>query len=167
MELHPTDSDRRDLAGQEVKIDNKTPTPENAVKCFPEYPESFYNVWPFVSDKSRQQKIEPTKLEKPMPKQPELATEERIITEGMLFGGLDYVPIDRRYDPPPRSCYKCWGFNHKRRTCPVVHDVPYCYNRGRLNTVNKACPRCAKRTRGGPRPRDEVRLQRPADQRTR
>lgn len=65
-----------------------------------------------------------------------------IVTSGVMFGCLWPIPTDDRVDPPYGACFKCWGLDHKSRSCRNPDPVRYCRNCGRRGTVITLCPRC-------------------------
>ena len=79
----------------------------------------------------------------PAPKPPAKRSEPiREITRGIMFGGLNPVPVDKSLDPPPHCCYRCWRGGHSWPRCPQPGNWSFCSNCGRRNVEVSTCPRC-------------------------
>lgn len=51
----------------------------------------------------------------------------RIKLTGVRFGELNAIPTDTAVDPPPYTCFNCWGKDHILHHCPEPKQV-FCNN---------------------------------------
>ena len=68
----------------------------------------------------------------------------RILTRGIIFGGLVAIPFDKAVDTEEGNCFNCRGSGHRRSQCPWARGNPFCHNCGRRWVNMTTCPRCAK-----------------------
>lgn len=62
--------------------------------------------------------------------------------KGVFFGGLKPLAWNPNFDPPGRSCFKCWDSRHETPNCQQEARFLYCFNCGRKDIELQDCPRC-------------------------
>ena len=81
------------------------------------------------------------------PVQPPQSTSSTVYpvkTSGIKFGGLVRIPTDPALDPPPFTCFNCWGRGHPALRCPLPQQRVFCFNCGRRDVDLSQCPRCSE-----------------------
>ncbi|XP_031779874.1 PR domain zinc finger protein 2-like [Nasonia vitripennis] len=69
----------------------------------------------------------------------------KVKLSGLRYSGLKPIPTDPELDPPPYSCFNCWGRGHTVFNCPEPRHGKICLNCGRFGEDLNSCPRCRDR----------------------